>query len=116
MVYLYTLIVKVRDGAHVANRSAHIAVGVDIDGIKHVLGIWVQATKGAKCGAGVHVNLANRGVRDMLIVCCDGLTSSVEGDHRNLALRHDPDVCGAPDPFLDAVRGPPGPQIRSLQR
>lgn len=76
-----------------ANRSAHIAVGVDIDGIKHVLGIWVQATKGAKFGAGICVNLANRGVRDVLIVCCDGLTSSAEGDHRNLALRHDPDVC-----------------------
>jgi len=44
--------VKVRDGAHVANRSAHIVVGVDVDGIKRVLGIWVQATEGAKVWAG----------------------------------------------------------------
>ena len=38
--------VKVRDGAHVRNKAAHIAVGVDMDGIKHVLGIWVQTTEG----------------------------------------------------------------------
>lgn len=107
--------VKVRNGAHVANRSAHITVGVDIDGIKHVLGIWIQATEGAKFGAGVCANLANRGVRDVLIVCCDGPTSSAGGDYRNLAPCHDPDVCDAPDPSLDAVRGLPGPQIRSPQ-
>ena len=48
VVFLDALIVKVRDGAHVRNKAAHIAVGVDMDGIKHVLGIWVQATEGAK--------------------------------------------------------------------
>src|SRR5690606_35566285 len=61
------------DGAHVVNRSAHIAVGVDTDGIKHVLGIWVQATEGAKFWASVCAQLANRGVKDVLIACCDGL-------------------------------------------
>lgn len=72
------LVVKVRDGAHVANRAAHIAVGVDLDGVKHVLGIWVQATEGAKFWAGVCAQLANRGLRDVLIVCCDGLTGFPE--------------------------------------
>ena len=42
------LIVKIRDGAHVRNKAAHIAVGVDMDGIKHVLGIRVQQSEGAK--------------------------------------------------------------------
>ena len=60
------------------NKAAHIAVGVDMDGIKHVLGIWVQATEGAKFWAGVCAELANRGVRDVLIVCCDGLTGFPE--------------------------------------
>lgn len=78
VVYLDALVVKVRDGAHVANRSAHIAVGVDVDGIKHVLGIWVQASEGAKFWTGVCSNLANRGVNDVLIVCCDGLTGFPE--------------------------------------
>ena len=74
VVYLDAIVIKVRDGGHVSNRSAHIAVGVDMAGIKHVLGIWVQASEGAKFWAGVCANLANRGVKDVLIVCCDGLT------------------------------------------
>ena len=64
--------VKIRDGAHVANRAAHIAIGVDMDGVKHVLGIWIQVAEGAKFWASVCAQLANRGVRDVLIVCCVG--------------------------------------------
>ena len=60
------------------NRSAHLAVGVDLDGVKHVLGIWVQAAEGAKFWAGVCAELRNRGVREVLIVCCDGLTGFPE--------------------------------------
>ncbi|NJC24459.1 transposase-like protein [Arthrobacter pigmenti] len=52
VIYLDAIVVKIRDGAHVRNKAAHIAVGVDMDGIKHVLGIWVQATEGAKFWAG----------------------------------------------------------------
>lgn len=78
VIYLDALVVKVRDGAHVRNKAAHIAVGVDMDGIKHVLGIWVQQTEGAKFWAGVCAELANRGVKDVLIVCCDGLTGFPE--------------------------------------
>src|SRR5258708_2925467 len=74
VIYLDAIVVKVRDGGHVRDKAAHIAVGVDTDGIKHVLGIWVQATEGAKFWAAVCAELANRGVRDVLIVCCDGLT------------------------------------------
>ena len=69
---------KVRDGHQVRNKAAHLAVGVDLDGVKHVLGIWVQATEGAKFWAGVCAELRNRGVRDVLIVCCDGLTGFPE--------------------------------------
>jgi putative transposase len=78
IIYLDALVVKVRDGHQVRNKAAHIAVGVDLDGIKHVLGIWVQATEGAKFWAGVCAELANRGIRDVLIVCCDGLTGFPE--------------------------------------
>ena len=78
VIYLDAIVVKVRDGAHVINKAAHIAVGVDIDGIKHVLGIWVQTHEGAKFWAGVCADLANRGIRDVLIVCCDGLTGLPE--------------------------------------
>ena len=78
VIYLDALVVKVRDGAHVLNKAAHIAVGVDMDGVKHVLGIWVQQTEGAKFWAGVCAELANRGIKDVLIVCCDGLTGFPE--------------------------------------
>jgi putative transposase len=78
VIYLDAIVVKVRDGAHVRNKSAHIAVGVDLEGVKHVLGIWVQTNEGAKFWAGVCADLANRGVNDVLIVCCDGLTGLPE--------------------------------------
>ena len=48
VIYLDAIMVKVRDGGHVRNKAAHIAVGVDMDGVKHVLGIWIQQTEGAK--------------------------------------------------------------------
>jgi putative transposase len=78
VIYLDAIVVKVRDGAHVRNKAAHIAIGVDLEGIKHVLGIWVQTSEGAKFWAGVCADLANRGIGDVLIVCCDGLTGLPE--------------------------------------
>jgi putative transposase len=78
IIYLDALVIKIRDGHQVRNKSAHIAVGVDIDGIRHVLGIWVQPTEGAKFWAGVCAELANRGVKDVLIACVDGLTGFAE--------------------------------------
>lgn len=78
VVYLDAIRIKVRDGAHVRSKAAHIAIGVDLEGIKHVLGIWIQNTEGASFWAAVCSNLANRGVEDVLIVCCDGLTGLPE--------------------------------------
>jgi putative transposase len=78
IVYVDCLMVKVRDGAHVRNKAAYLVVGVDLDGVKHVLGIWVQATEGAKFWLSVCTELRNRGVRDVLIACCDGLTGLPE--------------------------------------
>lgn len=78
VIYLDALVIKIRDGGHVRNKAAHIAVGVDMTGVKHVLGIWIQASEGARFWASVCAELANRGVRDVLIVCCDGLTGFPE--------------------------------------
>ena len=74
VMYLDAIRIKVRDGAHVRSKAAHIAVGVDMDGIKSVLGIWVQTNEAASFWAGVCANLRNRGVQDVLVVCTDGLT------------------------------------------
>jgi putative transposase len=78
ILYMDALVVKVRDSHQVRNKAAHIAVGVDPDGIKHVLGIWVQTSEGAKFWAGVLAELRNRGLQDVLIACVDGLTGFPE--------------------------------------
>jgi putative transposase len=78
IVYLDALVVKVKESHQVRNKAAHIAVGVDCDGVKHVLGIWVQTSEGAKFWGGVLAELRNRGVKDVLIACCDGLTGFPE--------------------------------------
>jgi putative transposase len=75
---LDALVVKVRENNVVSNRAAHIAIGIDTQGIKHTLGIWVQAKEGASFWASVCNNLKNRGVKDVLILCCDGLTGLPE--------------------------------------
>lgn len=78
VIYLDAIRVKVRDHGQVRSKAAYIAIGVDMDGIKHVLGIWVQSTEGASFWAHVCAELSNRGVKDVLIVCCDGLTGLPE--------------------------------------
>lgn len=78
VIYLDAIRIKVRRDHRVENRAAHLAVGVDMEGIKHVLGIWVQADEGGAFWAHVCAELANRGLRDVLIVCCDGLTGLPE--------------------------------------
>jgi len=74
ILYIDALVVKVRDGGAVDNKAAHLVIGVDTDGFKHVLGIWIAAAEGARFWAGVLAELRNRGVKDVLIVCCDGLS------------------------------------------
>jgi len=74
ILYIDVIRIKIRDSGVVANKAAHIVVGVDVDGLKHVLGVWIQQTEGAKFWAGVLTELRNRGLKDALFVCCDGLT------------------------------------------
>ena len=73
ILYIDAIMVKIREGGAVDNRAAYLAVGVDTDGFKHVLGIWVAETEGAKFWQNILAELVNRGVQDVLIVCCDGL-------------------------------------------
>lgn len=78
ILYIDAIRLKIRDGGVVANKAAHVVIGVDIDGIKQVLGMWIQQTEGAKFWHGVLTELRNRGCRDALFVCCDGLTGLPE--------------------------------------
>jgi putative transposase len=73
IVYLDALVVKVRDQGVVRNKSVYVALGIGIEGKKEILGLWIEANEGAKFWLMVITELKNRGVEDMLIVCCDGL-------------------------------------------
>lgn len=74
IIYIDALVVKVRDGGMVQNKPAYLAVGVDADGFKHVLGIWLgSGGEGSAFWGGVLAEIRNRGVKDVLFVCCDGL-------------------------------------------
>lgn len=74
IVYIDALVVKVRTNGHVINRAAYLAIGVDVEGRKHVLGVWLgDGGEGAKFWLSVLTELKNRGVTDVIFCCCDGL-------------------------------------------
>jgi putative transposase len=73
VVYLDALYVKMRHDGRVENRAVYVALGVDLEGHKDVLGLWTSANEGAKFWLSVLTELKNRGVKDVLIVCVDGL-------------------------------------------
>ena len=73
IVYLDCLMVKTRQAGAAANRAIYMAIGVNTDGMKEVLGLWTAATEGAKFWLSVVTGLKSRGVEDILIACVDGL-------------------------------------------
>ena len=73
ILYLDALVVKIRDGQAVRNFACYLAIGVNLEGDRDVLGIWFQRTEGAKFWLQVLTDLKTRGVHDVLICCVDGL-------------------------------------------
>src|SRR3954452_18239217 len=73
ILFLDALIVKVRDGGAVRNLACYVAIGVNLDGERDVLGLWFQRSEGAKFWLAVLNELKQRGVHDVLICCVDGL-------------------------------------------
>jgi transposase-like protein len=78
IVYIDGIRIRVRDKGAVTVKTAHLAVGVDVEGRKHALGLWIAEAEGAKFWHSVLTQLRNRGLRDILIACCDGLTGLPE--------------------------------------
>lgn len=109
VIYLDALVVKIRDGAHVGNKAAHIAVGVDMDGVKHVLGIWIEQTvdPADRGGEVLGRRLRTTGQQGCprrahrLLRRPEGVPAS---DRAYLAERDDPDLRGSPDPRREPVR------------
>jgi putative transposase len=74
VVYLDALVVKVRDKGVVQNKAVYLVVGLDLEGRKHVLGMWIESTEGAKFWLVILDELRQRGVQDIFVLCADGLT------------------------------------------
>jgi putative transposase len=73
ILYLDCIHVKVRDAGAVRTKAVYLAIGVNMDGHKEVLGLWIAQTEGAKFWLQVVTELKNRGVQDIFIACVDGL-------------------------------------------
>jgi putative transposase len=73
IVYLDATIIKVRSEGRVIKKSAYLAIGINLEGLKDVLGIWLEETEGAKFWLKVMTEIKNRGVQDIFIACVDGL-------------------------------------------
>ena len=73
IVYLDCIVVKIRQDRQVLNKAIYLALGVNMEGRKELLGLWLSENEGAKFWLGVLTELQNRGVKDILIACVDGL-------------------------------------------
>lgn len=78
IVYLDALRIKVRQDNRVINKAVYLAVGVNLDGIKEVLGLWIAENEGAKFWLQVMTELKNRGLKDIFVACVDGLKGFAE--------------------------------------
>lgn len=73
IVYLDCIVVKIRQDKQVINKAIYLALGVNMEGHKELLGMWLSENEGAKFWLNVLTELQNRGVKDILIACVDGL-------------------------------------------
>lgn len=73
IVYLDCIVVKIRQDKRVINKAVYLALGVNMEGHKELLGMWLSENEGAKFWLGVLTELQTRGVKDILIACVDGL-------------------------------------------
>lgn len=77
-MFLDAIHYKVRDEKHIVNKAAYVAIGVNMDGHKDVLGIWIGANETSKFWLNVLNDLKNRGVQNVLVFCTDGLNGFKE--------------------------------------
>ncbi len=73
IVYLDCIVLKIRENKRVINKSLYLALGINMDGHKELLGLWLAETEGAKFWLSVLTEMKNRGLEDILIACVDGL-------------------------------------------
>jgi len=78
VVYLDCIVVKVNQDKRVVNKSIYLALGINVDGEKELLGMWISENEGSKFWLSVLTELQNRGLKDIFIACVDGLSGFPE--------------------------------------
>lgn len=78
ILYLDCIVLKIRKGKQVINQAVYLVLGVNLEGHKELLGMWLSENEGSRFWLGVLTELQNRGVKDVLIACVDGLTGFPE--------------------------------------
>jgi len=78
IVYLDCIVLKIRQDKRVINKSVYIALGINMEGQKELLGLWIAQTEGAKFWLSILTELQTRGVKDIFIACVDGLSGFPE--------------------------------------
>lgn len=90
VIFMDGIVVKVRDGQRIVNKSVHIVLGINLLGKKELLGLWMSDNEGAKFWLGILTELKNRGLQDILIACVDGLKGfpeAIEAVYPNTAVQ-----------------------------
>lgn len=81
IVYLDCIVVKIRQDNRIINKAIYLALGINLQGKKELLGMWLSENEGAKFWLSVLTELQNRGLKDILIACVDGLKGFTEAIH-----------------------------------
>lgn len=87
VIYLDCIVVKVRQHSNVVSKSVYLALGINMDGQKEFLGMWIAQTEGIKFWLSVMTKLKNRGVQDILVACVDGLKAIYQASTEENALK-----------------------------
>lgn len=78
IMFMDAAVFKVRENGHIVNKAAYVAIGINLDGRKDVLGIWIGENESSKYWLNILNELRNRGIKDILIASVDGLTGFTE--------------------------------------
>lgn len=107
IVYLDCIVLKVRQDSRVINKSVFLALGINIEGQKELLGMWLAENEGAKFWLNVLTELKNRGLNDILIACVDGL-KALPGCHQH-------SISEGPHPVMHRAYGAQQPALRVME-
>ncbi|OSL95726.1 transposase, Mutator family [Escherichia coli T426] len=106
IVYLDCIVLKVRQDSRVINKSVFLALGINIEGQKELLGMWLAENEGAKFWLNVLTELKNRGLNDILIACVDGLKGFPDAINT---------VSGGLHPVMHRAYGAQQPALRVME-